>query len=97
VEHVIDFAGNVDVLGDVVVDEPEVAASNVLDVLERSRLEVVDADDPMALSQQVFAEVRAEKSRAPRDDSRAYRTSSRLGCGVAARVRNGASSAKPDA
>ena len=35
--------------------------AQVLDVLQRARVEVVEADDPVALGEQVLAEVRAEE------------------------------------
>ena len=52
---------DVDVLGDVDVAELEPVVAEVLDVLERARVEVVEADDPVALAQQVLAQVRAEE------------------------------------
>ena len=43
-------------------------AAKVLDVLERACLEVVDADDPVALGDEGIAEVRTEKACASGDD-----------------------------
>ena len=65
--HVVD---EVDPLVDLVVAcdvemlEPEVVALQVLDVVERAGVEVVDADDPVAAVEQVVAEVGAKKARA---------------------------------
>jgi hypothetical protein len=57
----IDLALDVEVLGHVVIDELEVLAAKVGDVLERPRVEVVDADDAEAPLDQVVAEMGAEK------------------------------------
>jgi hypothetical protein len=46
--------------------EPEVLAPDVLDVVERPRLEVVDADHPVPASEQVITEMRAEEAGAAR-------------------------------
>src|SRR5919197_314139 len=59
---------DLDVLDDVVIDEDEVVVADVLDVAERARLEVVDADHAVAACQQVLAKVRAEEPRAPGHD-----------------------------
>ena len=53
---------------DVVVEERELVALEVRDVLERAGLEVVDADHPMPLGQQVVAEMRPEEAGAAGDD-----------------------------
>ena len=50
-----------DPVDDVLVHEREAIVPEVLDVLERARLEVVDADHPVALLDQVVAEMRAEE------------------------------------
>jgi hypothetical protein len=55
----VDRPRHVNVLDDVVVQELEVAAADVLEVRERRRLEVVDTDDAVALVEQVVAEMRA--------------------------------------
>ena len=56
-------------LGDVVLDELELGLPDVLDVLERPRVEVVDADDPVAELQQVLAKMRAQEAGAPRHNA----------------------------
>jgi hypothetical protein len=58
----VDVVGDVDVGGDVDVAELEVVLADVGDVLERAGLEVVEADHPIALGEQMLAEVRAEKA-----------------------------------
>src|SRR5207247_5229295 len=56
-------------LGQILVDEDEVGAVlDVLDVLQRARVEVVDADHAMALGQEVVAKVRPEEAGAAGDD-----------------------------
>ena len=51
-------------LGQVVVDEDEVApVLDVLDVVKRARVDVVDTDDAIGRSEQVVAQVRAEEPR----------------------------------
>ena len=64
----VDRLVDVDVLDHVVVDERERVVANVLEVDERARLEVVDADDPVAPLQQVVAEMGAEEAGAARDE-----------------------------
>jgi hypothetical protein len=49
VKDVIHWAVDVDGVDDIVVSERELVLADVRDVLERARLEVVDADDAMAL------------------------------------------------
>ena len=56
-------------LGDVVLEEPELGRLDVLDVLQRAGVEVVDADHPVALVEQVVAEVGAEESGSAGDDA----------------------------
>src|SRR2546423_6409930 len=68
VEDDVDRLADLDVLDDVVVEEDEVAVPDVLEVRERARLEVVDADDAGAAPQQGLAKVRAEEPRAPGHD-----------------------------
>src|SRR4051794_36872790 len=67
-EDVVDRLVDPDALDDVLVQEREVLVANVLDVLERPGLEVVDADDAVAVRQQVVAEMGAEEPGAPGDD-----------------------------
>ena len=53
----VDLALDLDVPGDIVVQEDEVGVTNVLEILERRRLEVVDADDAVTLREQVVSEM----------------------------------------
>ena len=53
---------------DVVIHEDEVVAAQVLDVLQRAGLQVVDADDAVAVASERIAEMRPEKARASGDD-----------------------------
>jgi hypothetical protein len=55
------------------VQEGELGIADVLDVLERAGIEVVEADHPVVLGQQVIAQVRAQKSGSPGDDAGAHR------------------------
>jgi hypothetical protein len=48
-----------------VIKEEEAVVADVLDVLERARVEVVDAQDAMSLLEQVLAQMRAEESGSP--------------------------------
>jgi hypothetical protein len=57
------------VLDHVVVDEQESVVAQVLEVLERARLEVVHADDAVPLPKEVLTEMGAEKPGSPGDDS----------------------------
>ena len=49
----VDVTFDFDLFGDVVVEEGEVLRTDVLDVLERTGVEVVDADHFVILGQQV--------------------------------------------
>jgi hypothetical protein len=60
-------------LGQVVLDEAVGVRVDVLDVLQRSGVEVVDADHPVALGQQVVGHVRAQEPGAPADQAGAHR------------------------
>jgi hypothetical protein len=51
-----------------VVDEDEVVVADVVDVLERRGLQVVDADDPVPVREQQLTQVGAEKPGSPGDD-----------------------------
>jgi hypothetical protein len=73
VEYVVDGTFDLDVLDDVVVDEQEVVAADVLEVLERARLEVVDAEHAVALREEVIAEMGAEEPGSARDDAGTHR------------------------
>ena len=68
----VDRLVDLDELGDVVVEEDEALVADVLDVLERARVEVVDADHPVAAPEQVLAQVRAEEARPSGDDAGAH-------------------------
>ena len=63
VEHEVDRLLDVDPLDHVVVEEREAVVADVLEVLERARLQVVDADHPVALRQQVLTQMGAEEPR----------------------------------
>src|SRR5439155_22786079 len=72
VDRLLDEPG----LREVVVDEDEVGAVlDVLDVLQRAGVEVVDADDAVPLAQEVVAEVRAQESRSTRYDGASHAAS----------------------
>ena len=69
VDALIDEEGR----GDVVVDEEElVAVVQMFDVLQRPRVEVVDADDAVALLQEVVAEMRPEEAGPAGNDRSAH-------------------------
>ena len=59
-------------LRQVVVEEDEVARADVLDVLKRPGVEVVDADHPIARSEQMIAEMGAEKPAPPVTSARGH-------------------------
>ena len=67
-EDHVDRLVHVYLLNHVVVAEDEIVVTQVLEVLERARLEVVDADDAKPLAEQVFAEVGTEESGSAGDD-----------------------------
>ena len=52
----------------VVVQERERVVADVLDVGERAGVEIVDADHPVPLREQMLAQVRPEEARAAGDD-----------------------------
>ena len=62
VEDEVDRLVDPDPVDDVLVQEREPVVAQVLDVLERARLEVVDADHPVPLLEQVVAEMGAEEA-----------------------------------
>ena len=68
VEDEADRALDRDRLHHVVVDELEIVAPQVLDVLERGGLEIVHADHVVPLREQVLTQMGAEKAGSPRDD-----------------------------
>ena len=68
-EDVVDGAGEVDELGDVVVDELEMfVAGEMGDVVGVARDEVVDGDDAMAFGEESVDEMGAEEAGAAGDD-----------------------------
>src|SRR5213592_3034291 len=69
----VDRLGNVDVGRHVLVDERVVLAAEVLDVLERSRIEIVDADHPEIAGDQRIGEVGAEEPGPAGDDGGRHR------------------------
>jgi hypothetical protein len=61
VQHVVDRAGDVDVLGDVNSDQSEaVVLEQVLDVRRRAGQEVVETDDLIAIGQEPLTTPRAQ-------------------------------------
>ena len=70
VEDEVDRLLDLEVLGHVVVHEDEFAGPDVLDVAQRARDQVVDADHPVAPLEQVVAEMRAEEPGSSGDDRR---------------------------
>ena len=76
VQDEVDRAVDVDVVGDVVLDEREVAVHQVRDVRGVAGEQVVDADDRVVAIEQRFREVRAdEPGRAGDDDALFHRRS----------------------
>ena len=71
-QHHVDRTIHVDVVGDVVFDEHEIAACEVGDVGERARQEVVDADDRALAVEQLFGEMRTDEAGGSRDDYAAF-------------------------
>ena len=61
VEDEVERAGQVDVVGHVVLDEHEVAAGQVLEVGPVARDEVVHADDGVPAVEEVFGEMRSDE------------------------------------
>jgi len=84
-EDQVDRLIDLDVLRQVVGAERRSVAAQVLDVLKRPRLEVVDADHPVAVGYEGVAQVRFEKAGSPGLRQRSacrsgcYRRSRRLG------------------
>ena len=60
-------------LGEVVLDEEVAVVADVLDVLQRPRVEVVDADHAVTLAEKVVGHMRAEKAGAAADQAGAHR------------------------
>jgi hypothetical protein len=61
-----------DVLRNVVVHEGESVVADVLDVLKRPRIQVVHANNVVALGKEVVAEVRTEEPGSTGDDGRGH-------------------------
>ena len=69
-QHDVHGAVDVDVIGDVVLDEHEVAAGEMRDVRESTRQQIVDADHSAVAVQKLFGEMRSDETgRAGDDDS----------------------------
>jgi hypothetical protein len=62
VQHDVHRAVDVDVVGDVVLDELEIQASQVSDVGNVSGQQVVDPDNAVALLEQGLGQVRSDES-----------------------------------
>jgi hypothetical protein len=63
VEEIVERALQVEVLGDILLDEAEVlSAEQMGNVVQGAREQVVHADDGMALREQPVTEVRAEEA-----------------------------------
>ncbi len=68
VQHVVHGAVDVDVVGDVVADELEIAIAQVRDVGEVAGQQVVDADHREAAIEQLFRQVRSDEAGGAGDD-----------------------------
>jgi hypothetical protein len=68
----VDRLRDIDLLGDVDVAELERLVADLGDVLQRPGLEVVDADDPMPVPEQSFAEMGTEEAGAAGDYAGAH-------------------------
>jgi hypothetical protein len=80
VEDVIEVAVDVNIVGHVVLHEPEPILSQLkemLDVFRISGHEVVHADDLMALFDETIAEMRSEKAGSAGDECAWHRTRTR--------------------
>ena len=67
-EHEIHVVRHVDELAAVGVLKPEGVVPKMFDVLQRPRIQVVEADHPMPLFEQVLAEMGPEESRSAGHD-----------------------------
>src|SRR5206468_6951689 len=63
----------------VVIDDLEVRAAQMLDVVQRARVEVMNADKPKPPADQVIAEMRPEETGPAGDDRGGHRADSTLG------------------
>ena len=71
-EHLVDRFVDFQVLDHVVLAKHEGVGPNVLNVLERPRVEVVDADHSPTFGEEVIAKVGAEKTCSSGDDGRCH-------------------------
>src|SRR5436853_4343399 len=69
-EDDVDRLAELEMQRHVLVDEEELVAAEVLHVLQRAGVQVVHADDAIALGYEVIAEVRAEEAGPTGDDGR---------------------------
>ena len=67
-QHEVDRAVDVDVVGDVVLDEREVAVGEVRDVGGVAGQQVVDADDRVVAIEQRFGQMRSDEAGGAGDD-----------------------------
>ena len=67
-QHDVDRPVDVDVVGDVVLDEHEVAAGEMGDVGEIAGQQVVDADDRTVAVEQCLGQMGADEARGSRND-----------------------------
>src|SRR6476660_2116225 len=77
----VDGLCDVQVQRDVLVDEEELFPPEVLHVLERARVQVVDADDAIPLRDEVIAEMGTEKPGPASNDGRRHRRDATGGFG----------------
>ena len=73
VEHEINWLGDLEALRQVVRQERERVAAQMVDVRERAGLEVVDADHPLAAGAERLTEMRAQEARAAGDHRSRHR------------------------
>ena len=68
VQHVVDRSFDVDVVGDVVLDELEIAIAQVRDVGQVAGQQVVDADHRRSRGRAAFRQVRSDEAGGAGDD-----------------------------
>ena len=81
-QHEVDRTVDVDVVGDVVLDEREVAVGEVRDVGRVAGQQVVDADDLVAAIEQRFGEMRADEAGRAGDDDALFHEDVAVQCGL---------------
>jgi len=74
-QYEVDRTVDVDIVGDVVLDEQEVAVLQVGDVRRIAGEEIVDADDRVAAIEKSFGEVRADETGCSGDDDALFQLS----------------------